>query len=135
MHAESSFSHLDFSTDQTLKTMSRYLKDSNRICFLAWSDEEPVGIIAAYASDYYFSKQRVSSDIAWFVSRKKRGSTIGIRLLSAYEKWAKDQGVSEVRMGIETGVNVEAFDSLMKKRGYDCVGRNYRLEMSNETYA
>ena len=53
---------------------------------------------------------------------------IGVRLLDSFENWAKAKGVEELRIGISTGVNMDSFDRLMKKRGYSMVGTNYRLE-------
>jgi GNAT superfamily N-acetyltransferase len=85
-------------------------------------------MIGGYVSKYYFSDQIVASDIAWFVLPEFRGTMIGVRLLDAFENWAKAKGVEELRIGISTGVNMEAFDRLMKKRGYSMVGTNYRLE-------
>ena len=128
MHEEGSYSHLKFSKPRLLETFKRYMDDPDRIGIIAMQGDKPCGMIGGYVSKYYFSDQIVASDIAWFVLPEFRGTMIGVRLLDAFEDWAKSKGVSELRIGISTGVNMEAFDRLMKKRGYSMVGANYRLE-------
>ena len=131
MHKESSYSHLKFSNRRLLDTFNSYLEDSDRTVFIAMRDEEPLGLYAGYLAKYYFSDELVANDIAWFVVKEKRGSSIGLRLLSCFENWAKDRGASEVRIGYSTDINPDSFDSLMRKRGYSRVGANYRLENKN----
>ena len=128
MHEEGSYSHLKFSDRRLLETFGRYMNDPDRIGIIAIQGDKPCGMIGGYVSKYYFSDQIVASDIAWFVLPEFRGTMIGVRLLDAFENWAKAKGVEELRIGISTGVNMEAFDRLMKKRGYSMVGTNYRLE-------
>jgi hypothetical protein len=128
MHGESSYSHLKFSKPRLLEIFNLYMSDPNRAVFIAIRDGEPLGLYAGYLSKYYFSDELVANDIAWFVIKEKRGSRVGLRLLSCFETWAKDRGASEVRIGYSTDINPVAFDSLMQKRGYSRVGANYRLE-------
>lgn len=128
MHKEGSFSHLKFSKPRLLETFKCYMSDPDRIGIIAMQGEKPCGMIGGYVSKYYFSEELVANDIAWFVVPELRGTQVGLRLLDAFEEWAKSKKVSELRIGISTGVNMEAFDRLMKKRGYSMVGANYRLE-------
>jgi hypothetical protein len=128
MHDESSYSHLKFSKPRLLEMFNLYMRDSDRVVFVADRDGELLGLYAGYLSKYYFSDEFVANDIAWFVVKEKRGSRIGLRLLSCFEAWSKDKGASEVRIGYSTDINPVAFDSLMQKRGYGRVGANYRLE-------
>ena len=128
MHKEGSYSHLKFSKARLLETFKRYMNDPDRIGIVAMQGDKPCGMIGGYVSKYYFSDELVAGDIAWFVVPEYRGSRVGLHLLDAFEDWAKSKGVSELRIGISTGVNMEAFDRLMKKRGYSMVGANYRLE-------
>tara|TARA_R110000822_G_scaffold21552_2_gene68081 strand:- start:175 stop:627 length:453 start_codon:yes stop_codon:yes gene_type:complete len=128
MHGESSYSHLKFSKPRLLEIFNLYMSDPNRAVFIAIRDGEPLGLYAGYLSKYYFSDELVANDIAWFVIKERRGSRVGLRLLSCFETWAKDRGASEVRIGYSTDINPVAFDSLMQKRGYSRVGANYRLE-------
>jgi RimJ/RimL family protein N-acetyltransferase len=128
MHEEGSYSHLEFSDRRLFETFERYMNDPDRIGIIAMKGDKPCGMIGGYVSKYYFSDELVAGDIAWFVVPEYRGSRVGLHLLDAFENWAKAKKVSELRIGISTGVNMEAFDRLMKKRGYSMVGANYRLE-------
>jgi GNAT superfamily N-acetyltransferase len=128
MHAESSYSALEFSESRLREIFDEYLSSSDKIVFIAIRDGEPLGLYAGYVSRYYFSDELVANDIAWFVVKERRGSRVGLRLLDCFEHWAKERGASEVRIGYSTDINPDAFDSLMHKRGYSRVGANYRLE-------
>jgi GNAT superfamily N-acetyltransferase len=128
MHSESSFSKLQFNPRRVLETFNHYLDDDNKAAFIARKGETPVGFYAGYVTKYYFSDETVASDIGWFVRKPFRGTRVGLRLLDVFEEWAEKKGASETRIGFSTNINPEAFDRLMKKRGYDAIGRNYRLE-------
>jgi GNAT superfamily N-acetyltransferase len=128
MHSESSFSELEFEPKRVLETFEWYLGDESRTAIIAWKGDNPVGLYAGYISKYYFSNDTVASDIAWFVTKKLRGTRVGLRLLDRFEEWALEKGVKEVRIGYSTNINPKAFNSLMEKRGYQVVGANYRLE-------
>ena len=127
MHEESCYSHLEFSSKRLFEIMDMYIQDPDRVIFLAIRDGEALGLYAGFVSKYFFSEELVANDVAWFVLKDKRGSRIGLRVLDKFEEWAEGRGVSEVRLGFTTDINSEAFDSLMKKRGYNKVGSNYRL--------
>jgi GNAT superfamily N-acetyltransferase len=130
MHAESSYSRLEFSEDRLREIFNQYTKKEDRILLVGLVNGEMCGLYAGYLAPYYFSRELVANDIAWFVVKERRGSRLGLRLLGAFEQWAKDNGASEVRVGYSTDINPSAFDSLMLKRGYSRVGGNYRLENS-----
>ena len=128
MHAESSYAQLAFSEDRLRQIFDVYTKDARRALILGRVNGEACGLYAGYITPYYFSNELVANDIAWFVVKERRGTSLGLRLLTAFENWAKDQGASEIRVGYSTDINPTAFDSLMLKRGYSRVGGNYRLE-------
>jgi len=134
MHEESSYSDLKFSPKRVLETFNWYLNDEDKTAIIARKGETPVGLYAGYTAPYYFSQEKVANDVAWFVTKPLRGTRVGLRLLDMFEEWALGKGVSEVRLGFTTDINPEAFDRLMQKRGYDPLGRNYRLERKNETH-
>jgi GNAT superfamily N-acetyltransferase len=128
MHEESSYSGLEFSESRLYVVFELYIREPDRLIILAERDGEILGLYAGYVSKYYFSEELVANDIAWFVVKEKRGSSIGLKLLNIFERWAKAKGVSEIRIKYSTDINPKAFDSLMSKRGYSNVGANYRLE-------
>jgi hypothetical protein len=131
MHEESSYSHLKFSEERLKFCVNNHLEDLNSIIFLAFEDGEPIGVYVGFVSKYFFSDDLVANDIAWYVLPEKRGTqndTPALKLLDMFELWAKDRGVSEVRLGFTTDINGEKFDSLMKYLGYDQVGYTYRLK-------
>jgi len=128
MHEESSYASLEFSESRLFEIFDLYIRDPNRLIVLAELDGQILGLYAGYVSKYYFSEELVANDIAWFVVKEKRGSSIGLKLLTIFERWALSKGVSEIRIKYSTDINPKAFDSLMYKLCYSNVGANYRLE-------
>ena len=131
MHEESSYCHLKFSEDRFLHTVEKNLEDLNSCIYLALEDDNPIGVYAGFVSKYFFSDELVANDIAWYVIPEERGKgndSPSLKLLDMFELWAKDRGVSEVRVGITTDINIEKFDGLMNHLGYDRVGYTYRLK-------
>lgn len=130
MHAESSFSGVPFSDDKAYTTLGRYVCGDDRVWYVACVDGEICGFFAGYVSPFFFSHEYVAHEILWYVVQEHRKTGLGLQLLAAFERWAKEKEVFEIRIGYSTDVDSPAFERLMQKRGYSRVGGNYRLENS-----
>ena len=81
------------------------LRDSIRrvidcgVVFVAEIQGEIVGFIYAAMSTVWFSPMsKVAIELAWWIDESHRGGTSAIRLVHAYESWAKEQGASVITM-------------------------------------
>lgn len=63
-----------------------------------------------------YTGEMVASEVFWFVLPEHRG--VGLALLDAYEKWARDEGCREVRMIHLSGLMPERLKALYQRRGY-----------------
>lgn len=97
----------------TLKYPTRYF-----ICYDKTDGGEIGGYIFAYANENYFSDHLVAQDYAMYVKPEYRGSSIFIRLLKTFEKWADNIGAQEIRIGHSTGIDSEKTQALFKKLGF-----------------
>ena len=59
----------------------------------------------------------------------KRNGTVAIRLVRAFQEWAKLKGAKQIYMGIGTGVNVEGTTRLYESQGLRSIGPLLMMEI------
>jgi ribosomal protein S18 acetylase RimI-like enzyme len=91
-------------------------------CLLAWIEEEPVGIVAAYVED---GRDHVHL-IAMWVEAGARRRGLGRQLVEAVVSWSTESGPSKIRLDVMVG-NVEA-RRLYESFGFAPTGRTERYE-------
>lgn len=61
-------------------------------CCIAYApDEQPQGVLMARSFDHPFGPFKLAKETVWWIDPNHRG-TAAIRMLSAYEEWAREQG-------------------------------------------
>lgn len=96
--------------------------DGNDKLLILYDD---IGMLAGIVTEFPFGKNRVATDVAWWVEPDERGKKAGKELLEAFEFWAKKVGCSMVTM-------VCLDDQLGKyyeKKGYRLFERAYMKEI------
>jgi hypothetical protein len=81
-----------------------------------------VGFIAGISTPFLFGKCNLASEIAWWVDPEVRGSGEGIRLLEAFEYWAKF--IAECKLISMASLNKDV-EKYYKKSGYKLYERAY----------
>lgn len=98
-----------------------------RAMFVCRNDEgELVGYIVCNTTPYFFCRGLSAGMDAVFVRKQSRGSTAFLRLVRAYEEWAKKEGAIEAYMGVDHGVDVERVGKTFSKVGFSFVGTFFR---------
>jgi GNAT superfamily N-acetyltransferase len=89
-------------------------------CLVAEVNGEIVGMIAfALVVAWFAPSVLLASELAWWVEERARGTTVAIRLVRAYEKWAIDNGAKLIAM---SSITVDANDSvgnMLSRIGYE----------------
>lgn len=71
---------------------------SHQACVLVFEREGQVsGLLMAVWFDHPFGAGRYAKETVWFIARQARGCA-AIKMLSAYEGWAKKQGCTAIGM-------------------------------------
>jgi len=99
-------------------------KDSNGEIFVADRDGELVGFIACMVQPYFFSNRLKAFDMGFYVRPEQRGGSTAIRLVMAYEFWAKEMGAQDIYIGQTTAVDIERTLKFYAHLGYKPVGVN-----------
>lgn len=83
-----------------------------------------IGMAGTYCVEHIFGFEKFAGDFVLYVLPEYRGSSAAKRLVRAIEAWAKEQGATEVLLGISTGVETERTAKLYEHLGYRESGRS-----------
>jgi len=97
--------------------------DPDYQCLLAFKDEKPIGFMAYACFSMLFSKARTVDDLALYVLPEHRGSLAGPLMVKRCVNWAKQQGASEVRLGITTEIDNSRVEKLFNRLGLATSGK------------
>lgn len=81
-----------------------------------------VGFIVGAATPFLFGPHKLASEIAWWVEPDSRGTGEGLRLLEAFEYWAKNVANCKLISMASLDKTVEKY---YKKNGYKLYERAY----------
>jgi GNAT superfamily N-acetyltransferase len=88
----------------------------NGVCFMQYSGGQPIGFLMGFKTYRPQSGQWRAAEDHWFVDEKYRGR--GIFLLKRFEKWAIEQGCSEIVVGEDVGIAPKNLPEIYRKMGY-----------------
>lgn len=130
MHGESAYADMPFSVEVVAQRIyDQVILSEDGFGVIAYKDTNPVGMIGGALATQFFGPSIFAYDFGWYVTPKQRGSSIAIRLLKKFEKWAKKRGAEELHLGVTTGVNPEKTAKMFERMGYTYVGKNYTLKL------
>ena len=96
----------------------------NGIVFVAEKEGQIVGCICGIITNFWFARNtKVAAELGWWVNEEHRGSTASIRLLQAFENWAKEHGVKVITMSDLVINGNTPVGPIYKKLGYEFVER------------
>ena len=84
------------------------------------------GFIACVMQNAWFSPStRIALEAAWWMDEEVRGRPEGVRLLLAFERWAKDQQADAICMSDIVIEGNTAAASILERLGYAVSGRTF----------
>ena len=111
---------------KTQEVFIQTLPLENFVTFVAERENDVVGFICGLYAEPFFSSEKISTEVAWFVNKEYRNSTAGFRLMKAYEEWAKGKGVKYV--GMTYLENITDLSEVYEKKGYSKAETQYMKE-------
>lgn len=127
------FVGVGFDTEKVLRLFNWYMTHPDTNFAMVLEDEEHgvVGALFGYITEYYFSRDKIACDLAWYVSPEFRGNMGSLKLLQGFQDWAKERGAMEVRIGISSRISPERTAKALEFCGYTFVGSNYKLPIGD----
>lgn len=133
MHRAECAPHLPYIPAAVEATCDAVLKDTTRELSNIWvvrEDDNPIGYAVAYCAPFFYNYEKQSKLELWFVIPAKRGSWAAVRLIRAYEEWARLNGCVQIYVGVARTDKDEAkhIRKLFPKLKYDWCGSYYLKE-------
>lgn len=98
------------------------MRDKNKtIVILYLHKDKPVGMLAGMSSEMIFSREKIASEVIWWVEPGFR-SRKTLALKEAYEYWAKRIGAKYIQMA---NLNDEKIERYYERTGYKLTERAY----------
>lgn len=122
MHQEGAFSGLDYNPHRMEAVFTRCLTDRDHLCLVVKKDGMIIGGIYAVLSVYFFNYDIIAEERALYVLKEHRGGIAGLKLVRAFEKWAKERGAKEIVTGSSVGIKTEKVRQFYEALGYSTRG-------------
>lgn len=135
MHALTRFSAYDYNAERVAQNLRAVIETGHAKgthCFLVAEDNagQIIGALIGCVERHFFSDLLVASVIHYDVLPDRRMGGAGLKLLTAYRKWAENRGVFELAVGINSGVELEKMDRFLSRLGFRRTGGNYSLSLA-----
>lgn len=136
MHALTRFAAYDYNAQRVAQNLKAVIETGQNVkrthCFLVAEDDagQIIGALIGCVERHFFSDLLVASVIHYDVLPEKRMSGAGLKLLTAFRKWAENRGVFELCVGINSGVELEKMDRFLQRLGFRQTGGNYSLPLA-----
>jgi GNAT superfamily N-acetyltransferase len=128
MHALTRFKNQPYIEARVTKAFNDLIAqgEGKYVFFVAENAEKQlVGALIGVLEQQIFSELITASVMHFDVLPEARMGGWGVRLLKAFEQWAKNRNVFEIAMGVNSGIHAESIGVFLKKMGCASVGENF----------
>jgi GNAT superfamily N-acetyltransferase len=132
MHAITRFRTFAFDEERVAQALRAALEKGTQryVCFVAEDgDKQIAGALLAVLERHIFSEQLTASVMHYDVLPERRMGGYGLRLMKAFEQWARNRAVAEISFGINSGEGFEQVGGFARRIGFAAVGENFVKEI------
>jgi GNAT superfamily N-acetyltransferase len=130
MHALTRFRAQPFDRERLAQTFTALItQGQGKYAFMvaAKAQGRVVGGLLGVMEQQIFSPGWSASVMHYDVLPEARGGGYAVRLLKAFEQWAKNRQAVEINLGINSGGDFERVGRFAQRMGYSKIGENYVL--------
>jgi GNAT superfamily N-acetyltransferase len=98
------------------RNYEEYIKHPEAVFLVSEQEGRVVGFIFGAVATSIFSDDLVATELAWFMEKRSRGSSDSLRLVKAYEYWAKSVGAKFCSLACLN--NIRDLSKVYEKLGY-----------------
>ncbi len=132
MHKESVYSKYPFDQEH-IKRYGDYMienPDEFGVFFSEDSKGNVNAMVGGHITKMWFNPAvKIAFDLMIYSRPEKRGSIAVVRVVKAFEQWAKGVGASSVTMGVTAGINNDMAAKFLSAIGYDLKGSLLNKEL------
>jgi len=125
------YAGLDLDLECAIANVSIAIHSPNSLVVVLISDSnEIVGFLwGVCGKSLPWTHELIALDQIVYVLPEYRGSFGSVKLIKAYEAWALDQGASEVRLSVASGIHEDRTAGFYNKLGYTHLGSQQRRNL------
>jgi len=118
--------YIPFKATSTAVTLKRMIEGDGAVIFIAEKGDRVIGGIGGVLSlsPWNFDVV-VSQEMFWFITAEHRGGTTALRLLRAYQQWAKEKGAEVDALAVMKSLNYEGVTKAYQHLGYECLEEHH----------
>lgn len=106
----------------TATKAERLATRSNGFVLGAWDSDTLVGFINGYVGETFLNEEFNAYEQGWYVLPEYRGGSIALRLIRAFEGWAKERGAAKLWLGQSVNHKQDSTLRFFERLGYECQG-------------
>jgi GNAT superfamily N-acetyltransferase len=128
MHAITRFRTMPYNEERVARSLRTALEQGKGryVCFLAEDAQgQVVGGLLAVLERHIFTDQVTASVMQYEVLPEKRMGGHGLRLMKAFEQWARNRQVAEISFGVNSGEGYAQVGAFARRIGFQPVGENF----------
>jgi len=117
----------EFNEEVVIENTKQIIRFGIGELFLYMKEGRPIGALLGFKHPNFFTGELMATEAYWYVDEKHRG--VGLRLLSAFEKWAEAQGCKKIIMMHIADVMPDAVRRIYERRRYKYLETHYIKEI------
>ena len=129
LHDISSYSTQPHNAEKSAAFLHELINGQNGVVFAAEIDGVVVGGMAGGIVDQWFNDDLIAYDYSIFIEPSRRSGITAVRLVKAFEEWARIKGAKIVQLGIGTKLNVEGTSKLYQSLGFEVFAPLFQKEI------
>jgi GNAT superfamily N-acetyltransferase len=121
MHAIKRFRTMPYSEERVARLLRAALQEGRDryVCFLAEDAQgQLAGGLVAVLERHIFTEQVTASVMQYEVLPEKRMGGHGLRLMKAFEQWARNRQVAEISFGVNSGDGYAQVGTFARRIGF-----------------
>lgn len=128
LHCTSTYRDIPFNRAKVAALMQSLINGAG-VVFVAERDGKVVGGIAGGVAPHWFSDELQGYEYTLVVLPESRHGLISTKLVLAMKAWWRLKGAKRYRMGITTGINVDATARFYRHLGMNDAGQIFEGEL------
>ena len=118
-----------YDIDTAMLNLAISIIDPDSCIFVAVKENEVIGFLWGLVSPLPWSTGKLAVDNILYVVPCCRGEIHGVRLIRAYEQWAKTKNASQVSISIASSITEDRTCNLYERLGYSYIGSQFRKDI------
>jgi GNAT superfamily N-acetyltransferase len=125
MHAESRYAEWPIDPDKLQQLVHGLIDHEDGACLVAQDSGEIIGVMLGLVTEFFFSRERMATELLLYVVPGKRGSWAAVRLAHRFIEWAGATDAVEIQAGVSAGIANKDAERFYSSLGFASLGLSF----------